>query len=346
MTTFRSSLLVALVWSSVGALSAQAPLQGRQGQKQDRRFSLDVVVAGKDGVPVAGLGQKDFVLKDNKSAVPITQFKAVAAEEGVTEVILVIDAVNVNFIHLADERGRVERFLKANETLPVPTALAVFTDDGMQLQDGFSTNGKELSDVLDHFVTGIRTTRRSTEFQEQDRFNLSIKAFTELIGREGTRPGRKLIFWVSPGWPLLSGPGINLTGKQQDGIFHDIAGFATQMLKARITLYSLNPLGVEEGVGRVFYYQDFLKGVTKPGQAEIGDLSLQVLATQSGGLVLNSSNDLERELRTCFAETKASYFLSFEGSPGEAENEYHHLEVVVGEPGLTARTKSAYYAQP
>lgn len=344
MSTLSRSLLTPLLMIPLVALNAQAPL--RPHPKQDREVSLNVVVTAKDGVPVAGLTQQDFMLKDNNSPAKITQFETVAADTSPTEVILVIDSVNLNFVRLADERIRIEQFLKRNESLPVPTALAFFTDHGLQLQQGYSTNGKELSDTLDHYVTGFRTTTRSSQHEQQDRFNLSMAAMTELIAHESLRPGRKLVFWVSPGWPLLTGPEINLTSRQQDGLFRDIVGFATQMLQAQITLYSLNPLGTDEATERTFYYQNFLKGVSKAGQVEIGDLSLQVLAAQSGGLVLNSTNDLENELKTCFAETKSSYKISFNEVQGESENEYHRIEVVVAKPGLKTRTKYAYYAQP
>jgi VWFA-related protein len=344
MSILPSSLLMPLLMLPLVALKAQTPL--RPHPKQDREVSLNVVVTAKDGATVSGLTQQDFVLKDNNSSPAIKHFEAVTANTSPAEAILVIDAVNLNFVRLADERIRIERFLKRNEILPVPTALAFFTDHGLQLQQGYSTNGKELSDTLDHYVTGFRTTRRSAQHEEQDRFNLSMAAMTELIAHEGLRPGRKLVFWVSPGWPLLTGPAINLDLRQQDGLFRDVVGFATEMLEAHMTLYSLNPLGSDEATERAFYYQNFLKGVVKPSQVQIGDLSLQVLAVQSGGLVLNSTNDLENELKACFADAKASYNLSFDEAPGESENDYHHLAVVVERPGLKVRTKDVYYAQP
>jgi len=93
-------------------------------------------------------------------------------------------------------------------------------------------------------------------------------------------------------------------------------------------------------------YKQFLKPVKKAEQADNGDLALQVLATQSGGRVLNSNNDLAGEIATCAADANGYYVLSFEGLPGDGPNEYHALEVKIGKPGLTARTRSGYYAQP
>jgi hypothetical protein len=99
------------------------------------------------------------------------------------------------------------------------------------------------------------------------------------------------------------------------------------------------------GVG-IFYYKGFLKGVKSGKQVELADLSLQVLAVQSGGRVLNSANDVAGEIATCIADIDAFYVLSFDGLPGDGPNEYHALEVKVDKPGLTARTRSGYYAQP
>jgi VWFA-related protein len=154
------------------------------------------------------------------------------------------------------------------------------------------------------------------------------------------------MLWVSPGWPLLSGPRIDLTSKQQDQLFATIVGLSTQLRQARITLYSVDPLGSGEGVGRTFYYEEFLKGVGKASKAVVGDLSLQVLATQSGGLALSSSNDIVSLLQECVEDTKAYYAISFDTAPADHRDEYHSLEIRVSKPGLTARTRQGYYAQP
>ena len=84
----------------------------------------------------------------------------------------------------------------------------------------------------------------------------------------------------------------------------------------------------------------------KARQVQIGNLALQVLAAQSGGRVLNSDNDVAGEIATCVADANAFYVLSFDGLPGDGPNEYHALEIKIDKPGLTARTRSGYYAQP
>ena len=79
---------------------------------------------------------------------------------------------------------------------------------------------------------------------------------------------------------------------------------------------------------------------------QFGNLALQVLAAQSGGRVLNSNNDVAGEIAACVADANAFYVLSFNGLPGDGPNDYHALEIKIDKPGLKARTRSGYYAQP
>lgn len=310
-------------------------------------IDLDVVVTPKSGPAVAGLQQQDFTIFDNKAPQRITSFHARSGRQDPVSIILVIDAVNAGYQNIAYQRGQIDRFLHANGgRLAQPMTLAFFTDKGTQLLSGFSTDGNGLSETFDHFDIGLREIRRSSQYEANDRFQISITALRELVEQAKKLPGRKMIFWVSPGWPLLSGPRIDLTAKQQNYIFSSVVGLSTELRQARITLYSVNPLGSSEGVGRTLYYQDFLKGVSKQSQAKVGDLSLEVLAVQSGGLALAASNDITQFLEKCMADTEAYYELSFVPAAADHRDEYHNLLVQVAKPGLTARTRTGYYAQP
>jgi VWFA-related protein len=307
-------------------------------------INLDVVVTAKSGPPVGGLQQQDFTLFDNKTPRPITSFKAL---QDPVHVILVIDAVNTDYSIIAYERQQLDRFLHANGgSLSQPMTLVFFTDNGVEMQKAYSTNGNELSSSLDSYTVGLRDLRRSSQYQGIDRFQLSVNALGQVLTNQENLPGRKMILWVSPGWPLLAGPGIQLDAKQLDHAFSTIVGLSTELRQTQTTLYAISPLGSGEGVGRSNYYQDFLKGIRKPGDATLGALSLQVLATQSGGLVFFGSNDVSSLLQKCMEDAKAYYELSFVPPPADHRDEYHSLEIKVNKPGLTARTRQGYYAQP
>jgi VWFA-related protein len=310
-------------------------------------IELDVVVTPKSGPPVPDLQQQDFTILDNKAPQHVTSFRAFAGNQVPVQLIVVLDAVNLPYERVAYARGEIDKFLHANGgRLARPTSIAFFTDKGMQMEQGYSTDGNELSATVDHYAFALRDIRRSSQWEASDRFRLSLNALQSLVAAVANTPGRKMILWVSPGWPLLSGPRVYLDAKQQDQIFSEVVNLSTVLRQTHITLYAVNPIGAGESVGRTFYYQDFLKGVSKPGNVQVADLSLEVLAMQTGGLVLNGSNNIAGYLQQCMADADAYYELSFSPAVAEHRNEYHHLEVQVAKPGLIARTRDGYYAQP
>lgn len=344
-TYSRVVLLVVLVLTPL----ASAQQSGSPTPALNGRIYLDVVVTRKSGPPVSGLEQQDFTLFDNKAPQTITSFQAVEGRQASpVDVVLVVDAVNADYQTVAYGRDEIDKFLQAEGgDLAHSTALAVLTDTGMQILEDFSTDGKKLSASLDQYTVSTRFIRRSAGFYgAAERFQISLGGLHDLAERLSPRPGRKIILWISPGWPLLSGPEVQIDSKQRQQLFADVVGFSTDLLKGRITLYSIDPLGTREDVNRALYWENFVKGITKPSQVFAGNLGLQVLATQSGGLALNSDNDITALLENCLADTRAYYELSFEPPTGDQPDQYHRLEIHVAKPGLTARTRQGYYSRP
>jgi VWFA-related protein len=330
------------------SLSVHAQQPGGAKAPATGRIDLDVVVAPKAGGPeVNGLQQQDFTVLSNKAAQPITSFKAVDGRQAPTNFILAIDAINTSFQQIAYERGEIEKFLHADSgNLAHPVRVAVITDTNSRFLGGFSSDGNAIATVLDHDEIGLRDIRRSAGFYgATDRLGISLKALGALIATAAPARGRTIIVWMSPGWPILSGPNVTLDTKQEDMIFSSVVGLSTQMRELRVTLYSLNPLGVNEGLARASYYEEFVKGISKPGQAQLGNLSVQVIAEQSGGLALNSSGVSEM-LQRVTKDADSFYELSFDAPPAEKPNEYRSIEVKVAGAGLVARTRMGYYAQP
>ncbi len=310
---------------------------------------LSVVVTPSNHTQqIAGLQQSSFTVLDNGAPRPIQSFRAVTAQADPVKVLLVVDAVNVPYVRVAYERDEIARFLKAKDgQLAQPTAVAILTDTGTQVEPSFSTNGIAINQALEQQTIGLRDLRRSSGFYgAEERLDISLKALSGLVARAQTQPGRKFIIWVSPGWPLLSGPDIQLSGKEQQNLFNQVIAFSDALRKAKTTLYVVNPLGPGADPGREFYYKDFVKGVTKPSQTAPADLGLQVLAEQSGGKVLLGSNDISAMLSQCVADATARYEITFEPAPSDAPVEFHKIEVNVADTNLKARTLTGYYTHP
>ena len=335
---------------TTAALRAQQPETPAPAALQpvaSREITLDVEAVPKKGTPVSGLAQSDFTVLDNKAPQTLTSFRSLGGGTPPAEAVVVIDAVNISYTRLAYARDQIAKFLSANEgRLPIPTTLAVVTDTATRMQPAFTTDGNALSASVKSDKIGLRFNRPSSGFYGAgDRTQLSINALRQVIAQIQARPGRKLVLWVSPGWPLLSGPRVNLDSKAQQQIFATLVSLSNQMRAAQITLYGINPLGTAERLLRASYYETYVKGVSKPNQVQIADVSLQVLAVQSGGLVLDEDNDVAGGLQRCMDDTRAYYEVSFKPTGGEP-GEYHSLQVNVDKPGLEGRTRTGYYAGP
>jgi len=360
MRRLLRSLLVPLLLLSAasGQDNPQPQLQPRTAEPAkpsgpDREISLDVQVTDKSGAPVRGLQQQDFAVLDDKRPQNIASFHAVDnGGDSTTEpvqVVLVVDAVNTGYNSISYARGELKKFLLQNGgKLAQPVSLVIFTDTGAKMQQGSSRDGNALAALYDQYETGLRILNRSQGFYgATERFDLSLKTMNQLIEYEHTQPGRKLMVWFSPGWPLLSGPNVQLTYKESQQLFNTIVGLSTGLRDSRITVYAIDPLGLADAGGvRIGYYQEFLKGVTSPSKLNLGNLGLQVLAVQTGGRVLNSSNDLTTEIANCAADATSFYVLSFKAARDDRANEYHAIGINVDKPGITARTRTGYYAQP
>jgi VWFA-related protein len=334
---------------SVSLLSGFA----QQNRPASRSITLDVAVTDKAGKPVAGLQQKDFTLLDNKQPQKILSFQAVgggAAPAGPpVEVILVVDEVNTPFTGVAIVREQIEKFLGQNGgALALPVSVALLDDSGKIVRTPVSRDGKALIADVDQADFGLRTIRKSVTgiFGAEDQQQISLQGLGQLADYETARPGRKLVVWISPGWPLFFGLSMNLSSKDQQGIFSSVVGFSDALRRARITLYNVDPVGATQSEMHMSDYEQFFKGVKKPGQAVLADLGLQPLAYRTGGRIFEESNDLAAEIATCVLDGTAYYVLGFDGLPADGPNEYHELEIKIDKPKLTVRTRSGYYAQP
>jgi len=141
--------------------------------------------------------------------------------------------------------------------------MAYLTDSGISIGKASSRDGNALITDLNQKEPALHTITRSQGFYgAADRQQLSLNALKQLLNYETARPGRKLVIWISPGWPLLTGPDVELTPKNQQWVFNTIVGLSDGLRQARITLYQIDPLGMADaGEWRTSYYEEFVKGV-------------------------------------------------------------------------------------
>jgi len=320
------------------------------------RIQLDVMVTDAADKPVTGLQPWDLKLLDNGQPSKILSFRAfndsTIKPDPPVEVILVIDTANLPFQQVAFVRQELDQFLHENGGhLKQPVSLILLSEAGIRVQPRPSVDGNALSGVVQQIKGSIRTIDSAMGGEGLlERFQLSVREMENIAENEARKPGRKLLVWVGPGWPILNRQELgHYSEKDQRRYFDGIVELSTQLREARVVLYSVAPGNAGAGgtnSNYTFLYQNYLKAVKSAREADTGNLALKVLVTQTGGRILGPDNDLAGQIDRCVADANVFYRISFNPPTAEHADEYHDLKVQVGQPGLTARTNTAYYNQP
>jgi VWFA-related protein len=354
-----STAPVVAVASTSPAVSAAPPIPGlvhrtpetvKQTLKAARRIHLDIVVTDASGHAVSGLQQPDFTVLDDNRVQPIDSFRAVDGPpaEPPVEIVLVLDTMNTSFQQMAAVRQGVERFLRQNDGhLALPVSAVFLTDTGIKANKA-TRDGNALAVDIEKLPAPVHAINSAQGLDGlMLRFGRSVDALTQITRYEASKPGRKLMIWVGSGWPILSNARFHMDLRNQSSFFHSIVDLSTNLREARVTLYGVIPLDLNRGTEAYAYmYQNFMKGVESAKQADAGNLSLQVLAEQSGGRAIGPTGDIYGSIVRCVADANAYYELSFDSAAANRVDVYHGLQVRLDRPGLAVRTSTGYYAQP
>jgi VWFA-related protein len=340
---------------------------------REGRIHLDVVVTDKSGKPVSGLELKDFTLLDNNQPAKILSFHVVdetaQKAEPPVEVILLLDTVNLPIQVVSTTRQRTDSGLMSQQTpgglpfqavsiarqqimnyllqngghLAQPVSLFVLTSQGLDLQRLPLLDGNELAAEASQRDNKLRTLSASAGMHGAvENYQFSVQMLKVIAREEAKKPGRKLLIWTGPGWPLVDSSFWGLTNADQKTLFDTIAQLSTRLREARISVYNVSS-GTDMASGA---YEGFLKGVTTAEKANSANLALKVLAIQTGGSIYGPYNDLTAQINRCVQDAGVYYTLSFDPPHAAHANEYHDLKVTVGQTKLKARTTTGYYNQP
>ena len=321
---------------------------------RDGKIKIDVVVANAAGKPVTDLQPWDFKLLDSGKPARLQSFRsydgALVKPAPPVEVILLMDMVNLPFQQVAFVRKEVDRFLRQNNGhLAQPTSLIVFNDSGLHVLPQPTLDGNALANLVSKLNGSIRVIDEAQGAAGRlERLQLSLKQLGTIAVNEGGKPGRKLMIWVGPGWPMLESAANDYYSERDQRLyFRSIVDLSTWLREARITLYSVQPTELRaDNLRHDFIYQSYLNGVKSAGGADTGNLALKVLVTQTGGLILGPDNDVASQLNRCVADANAFYTLSFDPPKAAHADEFHDLKLSADRVGLTIRTDTGYYNQP
>jgi VWFA-related protein len=307
-------------------------------------FTVDVVVTDAAGKPVSDLTPSDFTFLDNGRPAKIRTFHGSRAViEPVPEVIFILDAINLSPEQLTQTESAVVHFLQRNNgRLDSPCFVYRLTRSGLFSSLRPTRDGNLLAKEVEQHKSPRRMWRigRNGEpnpfegWGSRARPNpLSPHALGSIAIDQREIRGRKVVIWIGPGWPVHDG----------DIAFDDATELSTRLREARITLDNVN---VWPNPDQSFRYHDYLEAPRSQKDMQPAKMALQVITTHTGGLVLDSSGDLDREIGRCVEEERSFYTLSFNPPHTFQMDEFRDLRVEVARPAVTVRAPTGYYNEP
>lgn len=338
----------------ITALCAQpfpSPQVAGASASQPQTIHLDVLVKDKAGMPLPGISQQAFTVLDNGQPQRLISFTPVATrnDPSAVHVLIVMDMINPGYDSVTWGREQLSEYLKQeNGSLHHLTSIAAMTEDGLKMVSGWTTDGNSLQAEFQKIATDLRPVTQQAGWQGLEQLlQQSLQQFSQILSIEQTRPGRKLVLFITPGWPMLGAWGSqqDLPSVQQD--FNIVVALTNTIRDARTVIYRLDPFeigGEHAGAQDPFYYEDFLQPLTDPKKATFPFLGLGVFAVHSGGRVLVTGHDITSEINDVLRDAGTYYELTYAAQRGGGPNQYHAIDVRVNQPDTTAQTLNGYYA--
>ena len=314
---------------------------------RDGLLSIAVVVTDAAGNPVTNLEPWDFTVLDNGHAMKIRTWHnslagTGAVSESAPELIFVVDAINLSAQQRTQTEDAIAHFLlRNNGPLKFQCLLYRLTRDGLYSSLRPSRDGtflvKELEGTRSMWTVWNTDRGEINPFGAWEsgypRNQLSVRALGAIALGQRDVPGHKVVVWIGPGWPVNGG---------ENG-FDEATELSTRLREARITLDNvnvwLNPVAS-------FNYHDYLEAPRSQKDMQPAKMALQVIALQTGGLVLDSSEDLDQGIDRSVEDMRSFYTLTFNPPHTDTMDEFHDLRVQVDRPGATVRAPMGYYNEP
>lgn len=346
-----------------------------------RRILLNVQATDASGHAVTGLDAHDFKLEINHEPQTIASFRAIQ-DGGATahaHAFFLIDLLNNSSRDLAVARRAIEGLGGGGEQLPLPASLAVLTENGTEVGTT-SRNAHAIAAELERItknyhprdcaedwnnaalgkataITSLNDVERSHEQGQtvgrigdclNEKYQLSLTALLAFAHHQRDVPGRAILIWIGPGWPVLSGKEFSPdTPDVRAKFFENLVQASTQLREGQVTLDAVSwPNRSPVAKQSPAELSALIRETPSAEGASARSVAMPVLAHGSGGQVYLHEKNLTEELAACLADANSYYVLGFDSAPAIAPDEFRAIDVEIDRPGVTVRTNTGYFAQP
>jgi len=379
-----------------GALSglgkAQAPPSVPTVKSISRNVILDVVVTDARGQPVRDLSADEFTITENGipqkirfvdtsfgggavgpaaigEALPRTEAQPTGHGRfsGGTRTVILLDEVNVQFFDLAFARQRLEAFLRSDKAAGQPIAIMTMSKQTTALVHTFTTDRGSLVKAVHAIPAVLTATGEGGQINgnvsflgEMENFRRAVGVLEQMSSALKGTTDHINVLWITSGFPGLTQMAVS--GDVQSTLDRLLRGTSNLFLDARLTLYTIDPHGVQiesslpNHNGQIF--QGSGSGATNINTGEeleanglylsntqaVANSMLGKLDQRTGGRMYGNMNDIDVPIAMAIEEGSSAYRVAYSPSDKNFDRRYRKIHVKVSRPGLIARTRDGYFA--
>ena len=178
---------------------------------------------------------------------------------------------------------------------------------------------------------------------------LTVPTFETVVARLATVPNRrKTVVFVSTGVPLNPAASRGCPGELATAM-RDVYSHAQ---RANINIHAVDPGGYR---GYEMYLQNPIRRGGRPAESVLPEQAarnaarlrhdfLEITADHTGAHAIVNSPKIAEGVAKMFSEDAIYYLIGYQTTNGQPDGKFRRVEVKVNKPGLTARTRSGYYA--
>ena len=202
----------------------------------------------------------------------------------------------------------------------------------------------------------LRMDRSYRDMQYEMQGQASMNALLALVDSLGEVPGRKALIYfcealtippsVQPKYRAI----IDNANRLNVTVYSiDAAGLRVQSKQQETsrTVGQIGAIGLGD-IGRDSLFNKYTEALEENERALTLDpaVSLGILASQTGGLLINNTNDLARGIRKIDEDRRNYYLLSYSSTNPVEDGRFRKIAVMVKDLHLVVRARSGYRAVP
>ncbi len=352
----RIVFIASLAAFAAALLSAQASRQNT--------MEVSIVVTGKGGAPIEDLTQEEVTIKDNGKKQEILSFAKVTpgspAEQGKPAIhnIALIDCLNTTYRDLPENRlemlKTIAELSKGDNmvVLMLRDKLRVVSDpsDAAGLLRKFAAQGtkdleaKNLAAYDWVFNSDLGLTQLFTPAGVFDRRQVedSLGTLRMIASNMQPRSGRKNLYWISQGFPLLLGGPAGLGGASLDKVAGSKGG--TQGTDLAAYAKDMDVVGRMLNNANVAVYPIDSRYLAVNDTSISDKAMMEDLAKVTGGVAYTSRRDVANATREAIGDSKVVYVVRYAISDLKPDGKFHAVKVDTTHKDAKLRYREGYYA--